>query len=221
MLELESDRPLGFQKSIRKQYPHYKLRKNVNIGPESIDHAFHHSFTDKKKRWFVTLKSSSLGIETLHYQGYENLRSRVEYLIGKSQSTRDSDFFTRVGLRYINVLPVGQRGLDGWVSKDLIEPLLAGSYGKVDQCWQVIAGAGRSGRYLFQHGLPGNAPPEIKHWRDGPNYVIDIDFFEEDLEVEATLEMLDKLHKESFSLFWWGLGDVAKNHMTSEDVAGE
>lgn len=217
VLELETDKPLPFQKAIRRQYPLYKVRKNVNIGPESIDRAIHHTFIDKRKRWFVTLKSSSLGLETLHYDGYENLRNRVEYLIRKSQATRDSEFFTRIGLRYINVLPVGQKNLEGWIRDDLVAPLVAGSYGSVEQCWQIVTGDGSTGRYLFQHGLPGNAPTGFNNWPEKPNYVIDIDFFEEDVEVSDAVETLNKLHKESFNLFWWALGDVAKDHMRSDD----
>jgi uncharacterized protein (TIGR04255 family) len=217
VLELENERPLTFQKAIRKQYPHYKVRKNVNIGPESIERAIHHTFIDKKKHWFVTLKSSSLGLETLNYHGYERLRENVEYLIDKSKSTRDSDFFTRIGLRYINVLPVGQRNLAGWIREELVAPLVTGSYGNVEQCWQIVTGEGRTGRYLFQHGLPGNAPTGVKDWSEAPRYVIDIDFYEEDVEVRDAIETLNQLHQQSFDLFWWALGDVARAHLTSDD----
>jgi uncharacterized protein (TIGR04255 family) len=119
-----------------------------------------HTFTDRKRRWVASFKSSALTLETSHYQGFDDFHARVMRIVAASKEERDSDFFVRVGLRYIDILPVGQDGLEDWIDKDLATALLDGTYGSVREFWQTVRGEAASGGYTLRHGLKEVAPPQ-------------------------------------------------------------
>ena len=221
LLELEERPPVQFQKAIRKQYPLYKSGKKVQMSAGGVEQTALHTFLDKKQRWTVTLKASALSLETRRYKSYEEFRNRLELIVAESRETRDSDFFTRVGLRYINELPVGQADLDGWVNPELVAPLLSGVLGEVDQLWQAVRGSSRSGKFLLQHGLASferedEAPPQLENQR----YVIDTDMYCEDVEEDKLFNVLDQLHDDSFSLFHWAIGEKARSHIWPQRQGG-
>ena len=221
LLELDEDRPVQFQKAIRKQYPVYKHGKNVQMSAGGVDQTVLHNFLDKRRRWTVTLKATALSLETRKYQNYEEFRQRLEHIVAESRETRDSDFFTRVGLRYINELPVSQADLDGWVNPELAAPLLSGVFGEVDQLWQAVRGTSRSGKFLLQHGLASVDGNEDAPAPEKLRYVIDTDMYREDVEEDGLFDILDQLHQDGFSLFHWAIGDKARDHIWPQEQGGQ
>ncbi|MFO8074262.1 MAG: TIGR04255 family protein [Polyangia bacterium] len=216
VLELENSPPRKFAKAVKHDYPVYNRGHGVavNFGPGPATQAITHAFYDRKRRWIASFKSSALTLETSHYQGFDDFHTRVMRIVAASKEERDSDFFVRVGLRYINTLPVGQEdGLEGWINKDLATPLLEGTYGSVREFWQTVRGEATSGGYTLRHGLKEIAPPPPGAQRSPTNYVLDMDFYRENVE-EAELDgLLWSLHDESFRLFAWAIGEKAREHM--------
>jgi uncharacterized protein (TIGR04255 family) len=208
MFELDDGRPSpDFARALRKDYPNYAFRKDIALGEGGMAHVPGHAFSSKNKKWTIVLRNSALTLETSNYESYEDFESRLAVLIEASQKAIDSDFYTRVGLRYINLLPVNAPDVSGWVNPNLAGPLATGVYGDVLELWQRVRGRTDIGGYNFSHGVQQAA--------EGPSkYVLDIDFFRDDaVDLKETRSLVRKLHDQAFSLFVWTLGPKALSHL--------
>lgn len=131
----------------------------------------------------------------------------METVINKSRPFLDTDFITRLGLRYINEVHIEDGKLDGWIREELIAPVVEGIYGPVDRFLQEVRGTTKSGKYTFRHGIAGLD-------EDKPDrYTIDFDFFKENVEFDAVLQLVSEFNKESFRFFLWAIGPKAKERM--------
>jgi uncharacterized protein (TIGR04255 family) len=208
LFEVEAETPpLALSKALRKEYPTHELLKNVNVNLGGVAHSNAHAFRSKKARWSVTLRAAALSLETSRYDSFDEFAERLVFVLKAAEGTIDSDFFTRVGLRYINIVPCEPEAAAEWVNPALVGPLAAGTYGTVNEYWQRVQGPTAVGGYTFTHGVqvqPGSPPRE---------YLLDLDFFKEDVPVAETLSVVKKLHELEFSMFRWSLGPKAKEFL--------
>lgn len=141
LFELEAERPpLGFAKAVRKEYPSYSFLKNVNVNPGGLAQSNAHSFRSKKGRWTVTLRAAALSLETSNYDSFSEFEERLGFVLKAAEGPIDSDYFTRVGLRYINAMPFDPSEIKQWVNPALVSPLGEGTFGDVEEHWQPFAG---------------------------------------------------------------------------------
>ena len=166
----------------------------------------------KKGDWLVSFKSTSIALETGRYTHFENFLEQLELVLKRSLRFLDTDFFTRVGLRYINEIEIEDSVLDGWIRDDLIGPLSHGVYGTVERFIQEVRGHASSGNYTFRHGFVSDKPDL---------YSIDMDFYNESIEADQTLTKVTELNKESFKLFWWTIGPKIKDRLGNPLPASE
>ena len=207
LLGYEKDPPRTLHQKLRKAYPHYKREVNVTLHPgQGSSEEPRFFFRSKKHDWTVTFRSTAIAIETKAYLDYEGLRKRLDEVVSSASDVIDSDFFTRVGLRYVNVMPVGQRDAQGWVNPDLAAPLVNGVWGDVDQVWQEVRGVTDEGQYTLRHGYP-----ELES-----GYVLDLDMYRTDVEVADLYSVLATLNADAYSLFSWCVGPKARDYMQSE-----
>lgn len=208
LFELEGARPpLSFSQALRKEYPTYEPMNDVNLSPGGLAQARAHSFKSKQARWRVALRASAISVETSHYDSFAELEHRLAFVLKAAEKVIDSSFFTRVGLRYINSIPFGDDDIREWINPALVGAFGAGIYGEATEHSQRVSGTTSVGGYLFQHGLsldPKNQQQE---------YVLDFDFFCEDVEVADTMEVARSLHEQEFAMFSWAIGDRAKGHL--------
>lgn len=203
LLEFETKPPIQLQKELRKEYPIYEPERAVGIGPGAIENTVRYLFKSKEREWTVSFKASAIAIETTHYTNFEDFEARLKNLLAKSKSLLDSDFFTRVGLRYIDEITIEDGVISGWVKEELVKSLIQGTYGTVDQFLQEVRGSVENGRYTFRHGITG------AHQEEHPIYKLDFDFYEENVEAKSVLSLISDFHKQSFRFFHWALGPKA------------
>jgi uncharacterized protein (TIGR04255 family) len=208
LFELDSDRPpAALAKALRKVFPSYERVENVNVGPAGLVHAKLHTFRSRKRTWSVSLGTSTVTLETSAYDSFSDFASRLRTVVDSAAEVIDSDFFTRVGLRYINHVPFGTERLDQWVNPALVAPLAEGVYGTVQEIGQRVVGSTTEGGYIFQHGVvPLNAPSDSK-------YYLDIDLFKEDVAISDVGAVVERLHGIEYSMFYWAIGDKARQYL--------
>src|SRR5215472_14252029 len=213
LFEIEAETPpLGFAKALRKEYPTHELLKNLNVNLGGVAHSNAHAFRSKKGRWTVTLRAAALSLEASEYDSFDELAERLAFVLKAAEGTIDSDFFTRVGLRYINVVPCEPETAAEWINPALVAPLAAGTFGGVNEYWQRIQGPTSVGGYTFKHGVqvePGSPPRE---------YLLDFDFFKEDVPLAETPDVVKRLHELEFSMFRWSLGPKAKEYLGASSI---
>ncbi len=209
LLEFESKPPIKLQSSLRKEYPRYDKNVSMTLRPGSKDpvEEIRHFFRSKKKNWTVSFRPFSIALETDTYTNFEEFKGRLLDVVKAAEETMDSDFLTRIGLRYINEIPVEQTDLEDWVNKELVSPLTSGHFGEVDRIFQEVRGRYSDGLFSLRHGYPGDGQG------DKNRYIIDLDFYKEDIEVKDVGETLGSLHDSCYDLFDWTISDKARQFM--------
>jgi len=208
ILEWEKEPPYKVQKALKKDYPLYAERKGINVSLEdsSVKKSdASYVLNDRKKHWTITIRPSRFSLETQDYTDYKEFRSRLEQILNHIQGVLDTNFYTRVGLRYINAIPVNDNDLDGWINDELVEPFKVGRFGDLFKLNTEMSGFSRCGKYTMRHGI-GEKKEE-----NGPfdRYFIDFDHYSENVEHDELFDVLDCFHEFNFSFFFWSLGPKA------------
>ena len=213
LLELVTSRPpTSVVRALRKDYPVLDASKEVtvNLGLGTAENQQSHIFRNSRTGWVATLKHSSVSVERSNgYEGYAELRKRVLQLIGAVRETIESETWTRIGLRYINVIETSEDPADGWINPSLTAPLSAKAFERVADYGGKIVLTADDGGCLLQHKLQSVELDEAGKVTNS-KYVIDLDVYREDISVSDTASVIDRMHKQAFNLFDWTLGEKTR-----------
>jgi uncharacterized protein (TIGR04255 family) len=208
LLELEAKPPHAFQKLIRKAYPIYEPQVvEMGAGEEALREN-RYLFRSTDKQWTVSVKSFALSLETSKYIDFEDFFDRLMVVIRSAEPLIDADFFTRVGLRYINKITIEDGNPRDWISKDLLAPLRNDVLGTLSNYRCVLAGSLKNGSYTLRHGVGGDEAAAAT----GPKleYTLDFDYYCENLKAAAVPDRLKEFNRTNFAFFSWCLGAKAK-----------
>lgn len=215
MMELEPGAIKRFQHAVRKMLPLYETPQalTLSLGSPMKSQGVIHQFTTKRKDMVFTFKPDSLTLQTNKYRSFEEFSELLKKIVEEALPIVDTDFFTRVGLRYINGVEYSRsdlRSLNGWINPQLVSTLTSGVYGSISQCIQVIQGFIPEGNYVFRHGISGEGEPT------GNDYLLDFDFYAETIEANETFERLRIFRQRTYEFFMWALGERAIAHLVPE-----
>ncbi len=202
----QSQPPPSLARALRKEYPMYELQDDLNLSVGRVAKSRAHLFISRKSKWKVTLRSSAISLETSHYDAFPEFQERLALIIDGARKVIDCDFFTRIGLRYINAVPINGGNICEWIDPSLVGILSAGVYGNIQECFQRVAGVTPPSGYLFQHGLERADTGK-------ENYILDYDFFCEEVLVSEAIDVIGKLHQQEFAMFSCALGKRAKEYL--------
>jgi uncharacterized protein (TIGR04255 family) len=220
LMELgESKPPVVLVHALRKEYPHLELANEVTIGMGSMnnDNNHVHTMRTSKANWSVSIKQSSLTVETSAYSEYAEMKKRVLKVIEAAEKVIDTDFFTRVAIRYINVIDVGSDPVDGWVNPVLVAPLQQNAFVNIQEFAGKLLLSAADGGCLLQHGV--RLKPAVNGQSVAPEYFIDIDAFRGEMPIGDVGGALDSIHEQAFNLFDWCIGDKAREHLTADKLS--
>ncbi len=212
LLELEESPPVKMQKLLRKNYPHYSKETGVGIseaGPSTLGKKY--LFESKKRDWIISLRTSAISLETSKYTEFEEFFERLEELLGISKNLLDTDFFTRIGLRYINIIPIDDTDLNGWLNPILLSTPVCEQLGTLSQFNSEFRGFIERGQYAVKHGFPPRNNPS----EPISKYYLDFDHYSEGVEYNDALELVKDFNKTNYSLFMWSLGQKAKEKLVA------
>lgn len=206
--DLPSDRPpAAFGSALRKEYVNVSSFQDIAVESSKFNGTPGHELSDKKGRWKVTLRPSTLTLETAKYEDFDEFRARVLAVWAAANSTIDSEFFTRIGLRYINTVPYDPQTIGNWVRPELAA-LFGQPIGAVTEYMTKIVGPTEfGGGYILHSGLVKNLK------RNEIEFSLDFDLFKEDVAVSEAPALLDVLHDWEYRLFRWSLGPSATEHL--------
>jgi len=227
LLELESRPPIIFQKKIRRNYPFYEPQIVELTAGDETSREHRYLFRSKDQHWTVSVKSFALGIETSKYIDFEDFFSRFKEIFASAKSMIDADFFTRIGLRYINTIPLQDDVVDGWVRPELIAPLTADVLGEANRYLSIIQGEMDEGHFSLRHGMRDETQRTLsdeditRHEADAGkkpasamqpvtrSYQLDFDYYNENVESDAVESCIRRFNDINFALFTWCLGEKA------------
>lgn len=199
ILRIGSQSPAGFQDQVRKDFPAF------GIAPGSRAY----NFTSDDQRWQIWLDKDVLRVVARTYDRWESFRSKIEAPFHALCAEYAPPFFTRVGLRYRNLVRRSALGVSDEDWGALLNPQLVGQ-----TTWPGLKGEIRGSRaevlmrlstgqdhLRILHGLvtpddPGNGQAgEVA-------YLIDHELFADGKTgIEDSLQKIEAFHHEAGQLF--------------------
>lgn len=214
VLKISSELPAKFQDAIIRQYPLLREISTVTIGqnlsPElsqllgsvlPVPAPKAYEFSSPDGNWQITLTQDSLALTCKKYERWEEFREHFQRPLSVLMEIYAPPFFTRVGLRYRDVIRRSRLGLDGVDWDKLLDPGFAGEFHSQiasaieDVSSQLVLRLqGELARVLIQHGL-FRVDNEVC-------YIIDSDFFSTiRMEMKDARAILDYFNRQSARLF--------------------
>ena len=226
ILDISKAVPADFQKKVRKLYPLYEEDTEPSL-PELPSHIpqealklaaqflqdgsrTHRFLTDDGLR-VIALTKDFVAVTDRAYLTWEKFRKDIDLVMEAVEEVYEPAFYSRVGLRYRNVIDREQLGLqrepwDALLSKELIGSLMSAKKLR-DNVRHVLTVAVISidevtgGFVRLRHGLV-NRPQE----GEGQMYVIDADFYSEEREAtKNVVATVDRFNGLAGQLFRWAI----------------
>jgi len=217
------ENPVEFQELIRKNgYP--ESRKSRPSMPSDLPEEVRkivvkdssYNFLSEEKDWQVTLSANSIALTCLnHYSSYMDFRSRLEKVLDAFSKVYAPSYYTRVGLRYRNIINKVVLGdtdikIEDCIPKHIAPELMGEVKENVSTFDKFI---------LFDDGdIKANVATALvvisgkfgKHEiNEEKSYIVDIDGFSENkiYEVEDALARSDSFNENIRNIFRWSITD--------------
>lgn len=209
LLRLDDSPPVGISEELRSKFPHYnpntrfQMTAKGTTGEQPV-----YQFATRSQDMILEITSSTISLQVRKYKSFDDLMKYLEFVLNKCVPLLDTNFFTRIGLRFINkVAGVALNGSDiaEWINLDLTKPIGVNGIGTITHMHSQVSGScGPYGSYLFQYGLSPEASSSSRI------FILDWDYYREDVEVDACVNQLKYFHEQHRDFFWWALGKNAQ-----------
>jgi uncharacterized protein (TIGR04255 family) len=215
----------GFQDMIRKDYPVYSEQEpsfgvapqvpkelatiidqmNIPTPPELIIHRF----STKDSQRFISLRDEFMALAETKYEKWESFRMEVMKAEAALRKVYEPAFYSRVGLRYRDIISRNSLKLTEVKWQDLLQKHIIAELGDKDVSDAIRRIQTRvimeipnipNGRIALNHGLI------IPNGGDEECYLIDADFSVERKEgVDEPFKILDEFNRMAGRLFRWAI----------------
>lgn len=233
ILKIDTQAPFQFQDLIRKEYPLYGEGKEKFIEipievfsqipqdligniPLPATNRMNYSFSSADENWRINLTNNFLALSTKKYVRWEDFRSHLELPLKALIDLYKPAFFSRVGLRYINVINKSTLKLSDRNWPDLIQPYILGVLSTNTLEQNALKNSTTTDEIQIEdfnlvrviHGLAtSKSTNELV-------YIIDCDFFSEKrTELQDAYAKLDYFNYWGRRLFRWCITDELHNAM--------
>ena len=199
------------QRALAERYPTVEVGRvaELQFGPAGIaptgepEPVFH--FRSDDRAWTVSVLRESLSLETVAYVDFAEFIRRWAEAAEAITSALELTHQERIGLRYVNELPVGTTPEPQDLGK-LLRPELIGVVGAHSRTQRLLGSMQElrfgqdDGVCALRHGLVERNGTSV--------YVLDIDCFDEthgDLDLENQVRELAAFNHTAYELFSWAV----------------
>jgi uncharacterized protein (TIGR04255 family) len=230
ILRIDSDPPAAFQDTIRDQYPNFReVQPSVPDLPKEIvkimgkDFPMRignvvYEFISSDEQWKISLARDFIALTAYKYERWEQFRNNLSMPLQALVNIYSPAFYTRIGLRYRDVIQRSNLGLVDKKWSELLMPHIAGELSSPNIAENVLhqkhdilirlQEQENNGLVHLQHGLgeEGESGEKI--------YIIDSDFYsEKKTEKENAIQILDYFNKQAARLFRWCISNSLHDAM--------
>ncbi|WP_409968257.1 TIGR04255 family protein [Bengtsoniella intestinalis] len=222
ILSINTTDPADFQEQIRDIFPKYSTRQEKSPQP-NVPPVTNHTFISADNRWKLNLTKEFLSLSTLQYSSWSEFAAQLDRPLAEFIRIYKPANFSRVGLRYMNLVNREKLGLENCSWDELIAPaylgpMAEGSFNPEDVLsinTNFSLKLSTSARANVKSGtiqLQQKTPEGIK--KSKPMFLFDMDLFMAG-ETPCTLcaPALQTLHGHALPLFEDFLTDTLRNAM--------
>ncbi|MCW1919973.1 TIGR04255 family protein [Rhodobacter sp. KR11] len=195
ILSIGVDIPAKFQELVRRSFPLVEIKHAINVNVDvALGEAKSHSktfyeFLSEDKAFKIVLGDDFIALSTSQYRHWEDFSNQLKLAIDALGAVYDVQFFTRIGLRYVDIIDRAHLNLKEIPWAELLRPSLLGilseEFGaddqiKIESMVTNFSLDGGNVKCTFNCGLPN---PDIlnddqrKSAENGNLIVLDTDFF--------------------------------------------
>jgi uncharacterized protein (TIGR04255 family) len=231
ILRIGSDNAAEFQEAIRADYPLYKEEEPTLpaiplpaelaeiIGRAAQGPKPSQKFLSADEAWTVSLTRDFIALSTVRYERWEHFRQRLTNVVATLERIYRPAFYTRVGLRYRDVIRRSSLGLQDVPWAQLLAPFVAAELSTEigervgENAHVALIALEQPGSVRLRHGL-------LKPDQSGEqSYAIDSDFFTaERTELGDANRRLDYFNQQAARLFRWCITPRLHNAMGPRDI---
>ncbi len=233
------EEPVKLLNRIKDIYPFYQQRSEINLMTEGMfsqlpkdaaealfsgaGQSFKiYDFLSSDRKWTVSLNRAFVALTTVDYREWADFRDRLLNLVHIFEDIYSPPFYSRVGLRYQNIIQRSKLNITRVPWSNLIAPELAGKLAspelelEIEEIFQqiLINLEQFDSQLKVQHGF-GIA-------QDGTNekcYVIDNDLFvEKNTESQDVERILTYFNRENGNFFRSVITDKLENAFESDST---
>ena len=234
ILRIDSEVPSQFQEAIRTEYPLYKemteFRHAIAAGvkpqgPQEVamqltGSSKNYVFSNEEETRRINLTRTFFSMSTSDYHRWENFVDKLRNSYDRLQEIYSPPFFTRIGLRYVNVFERSELGLDNVDWKELLRPcflgLLSSSVANVvksSESTHEIELSDKESMVRIKTSLV------INENTSEYCYMVDSDFFtQKKIPPQDVLEKLDFLNCQASNLIQWTMTPKLHNAMEPQKI---
>ncbi len=227
ILKITASAPAEFQEKIRSTFPLYSaesptesLPKEINelLGainlPGIMGQSVVHKFEDEGKIRSISLNQDFLALSEKKYTRWSDFRGDLEQAEGAFRGEYSPAFYTRIGLRYVDVIDKEALGLGSSQWTDLFNNTFLGLLA-ADEAKMVAAStqilvelpADVKGFMKVRHGFASTTDKKRV-------YMIDSDFFtQERSEPNNAFTTLDQFNRLASKFFRWAISPRLRDAM--------
>ncbi len=219
ILRIGVEDPVSFQEQIRQFFPIFSEKPVVRHPanqqlPEQVTKLFgelpgfptgrEFKFGTRDGIWETTLTREFLALTTSRYVRWEEFRSKLEISLTALLEEYSPSFFSRIGLRYRNLICPAELGLNGQHFSSLLRKEIVGELDSdlrddlEHVAHTIVIRLTNGGTARIRHGL------QTESDADKDCYVIDADYYSErKTETKDAIQGLDSFNNVSGSFFRW------------------
>lgn len=222
ILRIVNEIPARYQDTIRQEYPLYEPKQEgkfdlpkqlleqlpsdaLNLLGQINEKAY--NFTSIDEHWTTSLTKDFMALTTNNYTRWETFREHLRRPFEALLNEYTPTFFSRVGLRYQNVIRRSVLDLSDTPWSELLKPYIAGPLAAPELNSDAIKNTTQTVEILLENDY---GKVKIRHGfavdqKTGEIcYLIDNDFFAEKIErSEDVLDRLERFNRRARRLFYW------------------
>ncbi len=233
ILRIDAESPTSFQEAIREDYPLYEEVLGADLVTKMLPDLVRlmgrdvqfpggktYQFSTDDQLWRLTLTRDFLALTCNKYERWEDFRKHLDRPIEALIKAYKPAFFTRIGLRYRDIISRDKLGLKGYKWSQILRPHIAGELAS-DIAENVVGISSEvvirledtEGRVHLRHGLVQDAQTQELC------YLIDADhYFEGRVKTPDAYRYLDQFNSTAGRLFRWCIQDDLNRAMGPRPV---
>lgn len=137
ILSINASQPVDFQEKIRKDYPYFEEileeQNELNIQPAEMKAHLrriagikNYAFVSTDRTFKINLTASFIAFSTMAYTQWEDFSAEIKKLLALFEETYHPAFYTRIGLRYVDIITKSRWELEDRAWHELIKPHVLG-----------------------------------------------------------------------------------------------
>jgi len=237
ILRIDTEVPAKFQDKIRDVFPNFTessairieptLDPDENIPPELVQKLIktqstkNYEFSTDDGNWNVNLTRDFIALSSKKYENWESFKEKLELPFKSFIDIYNPSHFSRIGLRYIDVIDRSLLGLENDKWRDLLNLSLLGLLSDKD-----IGDDVQNFESTYSIALPNDKGvvrilTRFALHRDSGEkcYTIDSDFFKtETTSIDNVLTELDFFNKQASKLIQWSISEKLSNAMEPQSL---